>query len=52
MASSYLELTNRVIRRFNEVELTAANFAAAVGFQAFIKDSVNDSIQDINEAEL
>ena len=52
MASSYLQLTNRVIRRFNEVELTSANFAAAVGFQAFVKDSVNDAIQDINEAEL
>lgn len=52
MASSYLELVNRVIRRFNEVELTSANFAAAVGFQLFVKDAVNDAIQDINEAEL
>ena len=52
MASSYLQLTNRVIRRYNEVELTAANFAAATGFQAFCKDAVNDSIQDINESEL
>ncbi len=52
MASSYLQLTNRVIRRFNEVALTAANFAAATGFQAFVKDVVNDAIADINEAEL
>ncbi len=52
MSSSYLQLTNRVIRRFNEVELTSANFAAAVGFQAFTKDAVNDAVQDINEAEL
>ena len=51
MASSYLQLTNRVIRRFNEVELTAANFAAATGFQAFAKDAINDAVQDINEAE-
>ena len=52
MASSYLELTNRVIRRFNEVTLTAANFTAATGFQAFCKDAINDSIADINEAEI
>lgn len=52
MSSSYLQLTNRAIRRFNEVELTSANFSAAVGFQSFVKDAVNDSIQDINETEL
>ncbi len=52
MASSYLELTNRAIRRFNEVELTSANFSAAVGFQSFVKDAINDAVQDINEAEL
>lgn len=52
MASSYLQLVNRVIRRFNEVTLTSANFAAATGFQAFVKDAVNDAIADINEAEL
>ncbi len=52
MASSYLQLVNRVIRRFNEVVLTSSNFAAATGFQAFVKDAVNDAIQDINEAEL
>jgi len=51
VASSYLQLTNRVIRRFNEVELTAANFSAAVGFQSFVKDAVNDAVQDINETE-
>ncbi len=52
MVSTYLQLTNRVIRRFNEVELTSSNFAAATGFQGFVKDAINDAVQDINEAEL
>ena len=50
--STYLQLTNRAIRRFNEVELTSVNFAAAVGFQAFVKDAINDSVDDIIQAEL
>ena len=49
MARSYLQFTNRVLRRFGEVELTAANFAADTGFHAFAKDTIDDAIQDINE---
>ncbi len=50
--STYLQLVNRAIRRFNEVELTSSTFAAAVGFQSFVKDAINDSVDDIIQAEL
>ncbi len=50
--STYLELTNRAIRRFNEVQLTSVNFSAAVGFQAFVKDAINDAVNDIIQEEL
>ena len=48
MAYNYLDLTNEVNRRLNEVELTSANFANAAGFYGQVKDSVNSSIRDIN----
>jgi hypothetical protein len=41
MATTYLTLTNEVLRELNEVQLTSANFASAVGIQAFIKESIN-----------
>lgn len=49
MGSTFLDLTNRVIRRINEVELTETSFAAARGIQAVVKDSVQDSINEINQ---
>jgi hypothetical protein len=48
MSYDYIGLTNDVNRRLNEVELTSANFATAVGFYATIKDAVNASIREIN----
>lgn len=51
MAYNYLQLCNRVLRRLNEVQLTSANFTAAVGFQAYVQDCVNDALNDIYEAE-
>lgn len=48
MDYNYLDLTNEVNRRLNEVELTSSNFSNAVGFYAQVKDSVNSSIRDIN----
>lgn len=51
MASTFLTLTNRALRRLNEVELTASNFANATGFQALAKDAVNDAIHFINQEE-
>jgi len=47
----FLGLTNEVINRFNEVELTAANFTSARGFQVQCKNAVNDSYLWINQRE-
>ena len=52
MAYNYLELVNSVNRKLNEVELTAAQFAAAKGFYAQAKDSVNASLRDITQAHM
>lgn len=51
MGSTYLELTNRVIRKINEVELTQTNFLSAKGMQAVCKDAIRDSISEINQQE-
>ena len=51
MASTYLDLTNEVLRELNEIPLTSANFANAIGLQKFVKDSINKSIFDIANAE-
>jgi len=49
MAYNYLDLTNEVLARFNEVELTASNFNSARGFQIQCKNAVNASIRQINQ---
>ena len=51
MATTYLDLTNEVLRELNEIPLTSANFANAIGLQKFVKDSINKSIFDIANAE-
>lgn len=51
MAYNYLDLVNEVNRRLNEVELTTSNFTTAKGFYSQVKDSVNASIQDINQQQ-
>jgi hypothetical protein len=50
MGTAFLELTNKVIRKLNQVELTSANFSSATGFQALAKDLVQEAIDDINQA--
>jgi len=52
MGSTYLSLTNKVLRRLNEVELTSSNFATATGFHATAKDAVLDAIEEIQQAEI
>ena len=51
MAYDFLGLVNSINRRLNEVELTSANFATALGFYSQAKDSVNASIRYINQSE-
>ena len=47
MATTYIELTNQILRELNEVELTTATFPSAIGIQAHIKDCINRAYLDI-----
>jgi len=51
MATTFLTLTNDVLRELNEIELTSATFASATGIQSFVKNSINKSINDIANEE-
>ena len=51
MATTYLDLTNEVLRELNEIPLTSSTFATATGFQKFVKDSINKSLFDIANEE-
>ena len=51
MATTYLTLSNEVLRELNEVQLTSSNFSDAVGIQAFVKESINRSLNDIANEE-
>ena len=51
MALTFLTLTNSVITRMNEVELTSSNFTGARGVQIQCKNAVNESIRYINQRE-
>jgi len=51
MALTFLELTNDVIVRMNEVVLTSSNFSASRGMQTQCKNAVNDAIRYINQRE-
>lgn len=47
MATTYLDLTNELLREMNEVVLTSSNFGSALGIQAHVKDCVNRAYLDI-----
>lgn len=51
MAYNYLDLTNEVLARFNEVTLTEGGFNSARGFQVQCKNAVNDALNYINQRE-
>ena len=51
MATTYLDLSNEVLRELNEVVLTSASFASATGIQGFVKDAINKSLFDVANAE-
>lgn len=48
MPSTYLDLTNKLLRRLNEVELTQANFVSSRGVHATCRDAIADSVSAIN----
>jgi hypothetical protein len=47
MATTYLDLTNELLRELNEVTLTSGTFGGAVGVQQHVKDSINRAYFDI-----
>jgi len=47
MATTYLGLTNELLRELNEVILTSSNFSSAVGIQKHAQDAVNRAYWDI-----
>ena len=51
MALTYLELTNDVLTRMNEVVLTSTNFTDARGIQVQAKNAINEAIRHINQKE-
>jgi hypothetical protein len=48
--ATYLNLTNELLRRLNEVVIVEEDFAAARNIQALAKDSINASIREILHA--
>jgi len=48
---NFLSLTNRVLKGFNETQLTSSTFATAYGFYAEAQDAVNRAIFDIYTEE-
>jgi len=51
MALTFLELTNDVLTRMNEVVLTSASFTDARGIQVQSKNAINEAIRHINQKE-
>ena len=49
--ASFLSLTNSVLARLNEVQLTSSNFSSARGIQIQAQNAVNESIRYINQRE-
>ena len=47
MSTTYLVLSNRVLRELNEVEMTSTNFSSSRGIQTAVKDFINKAIHDI-----
>ena len=49
--ASFLSLTNSVLARLNEVQLTSTNFSNARGIQIQAQNAVNEAIRYINQRE-
>jgi hypothetical protein len=52
MPSTYMGLTNRLLRRLNEVEITESDFPSVIGIQAAAKDSILDTVREINTSKI
>lgn len=51
MSGTYLSLTNSVLARLNEVQLTSSNFSSARGIQIQAQNAVNETVRYINQRE-
>ena len=51
MAESFLTLTNTVLARLNEVQLTSTTFSNARGIQVQCQNAVNEAVRFINQRE-
>ena len=51
MSGTFLNLTNKVLARLNEVQLTTSSFATARGIQVQAKNAVNEAVRYINQRE-
>ena len=51
MSGTFLNLTNKVLARLNEVQLTSSSFATARGIQVQAKNAVNEAVRYINQRE-
>ena len=51
MAETFLTLTNSVLSRMNEVQLTSSTFSSARGIQTQAQNAVNEAIRYINKRE-
>ena len=49
MAETFLTLTNSVLSRMNEVQLTSSTFSSARGIQTQAQNAVNEAIRYINQ---
>lgn len=49
MPSTYLSLTNQLLRKFNEVELTEGSFVGARGIQGRAQDAIQNTVNKINQ---
>tara|TARA_R100001510_G_C7639676_1_gene197399 strand:- start:831 stop:1520 length:690 start_codon:yes stop_codon:yes gene_type:complete len=51
MPSTYIDLSNKTLRRLNEVEIPVSDFLTVRGVQALVKDAVRAAIAKVNQAE-
>lgn len=49
MGSTYLDLTNKLLRKLGEVELTDTSFTSTRNLHSNAKDSINDAIREISQ---
>lgn len=49
--TTFISLTNQLLRRVNEVEITESDFPSTRGVQSMAKDAINASIEQIMQTE-